>query len=96
MVRGERFRPLATERDTAAALRLTTVPPQSADAPESGEVSLAQYEGNAVIVRGVDEGGWIYASTVVEHAGLILTAVVQEVFAAGDVPHRLKYPLAEA
>jgi hypothetical protein len=86
--------PFATEHDTAATLRLTSVTTTAAEPPESGEISLEPYEGSAIVVRGVDEGEWVYSAMVIEQAGLILTAVVQQVFGAADTQHRLQYPLA--
>jgi len=90
-----RFRPLATESDTAGLLRLTTLAINASEPPESGEVRLTEHEGAAILVRGVDRGEWIYSATIVESAGLILTAVVQRVFdvAPGQGQHRFRYPL---
>jgi len=78
------FRPLATERDTADSLRLTSVTVQATQPPESGEVSLAAYESSAIMVRGIDNGEWIYSAIVMDQAGPILTAVVREVFDSDD------------
>ena len=90
-----RFRPLATESDTAGLLRLTTLAINASEPPESGEVRLTEHEGAAILVRGVDRGEWIYSATIVESAGLILTAVVQRVFdvAPGQGQHRFRYPI---
>jgi hypothetical protein len=90
-----RFRPLATETDTEETLRLTTLGIDSADPPERGEVPLAEYEGSAIFVRGVDRGEWIYSATVIESAGILLTAAVQQAFSAapGQGQHRLRFPL---
>ena len=56
MLRQGRFRPLVTERDTAASFRLTSIGTQAAQLPESGELSLAAYEGSAIMIRGIDSG----------------------------------------
>jgi hypothetical protein len=90
-----RFRPLATESDTPELLRLTTLAINATEPPESGEVRLTEHEGAAILVRGVDRGEWIYSATIVESAGLILTAVVQQVFdvAPGQRQHRFRYPI---
>jgi hypothetical protein len=96
LVQQGRFRPLAAEHDLIGTFRLTSLPMQAAQPPESGELPLAEYEGSAIVVRGVDSGEWIYGAVVVEQAGLILTAVVQEVFKpkrSRKTP-RLGYPLA--
>ena len=83
MVFNGQFRPLVTEKETTTLLRLTTINAQAAQSPDSAEVSLAPYEGTAIMVRGIDKGEWIYSATVVEQAGPILTAVVNRVFGAG-------------
>ena len=90
-----RFRPLATESDTLGLLRLTTLAINATEPPESGEVRLTEHEGAAILVRGVDRGEWIYSATIVESAGLILTAVVQQVFdvGPGQHQHRFRYPM---
>ena len=95
VVQSGRFRPLATELDTAESLRLTTLALNTTEPPETGEVPLAEYEGSAIFVRGVDRGEWIYSATVIESAGIILTAVVQQAFsvAPGERPRRLRFPL---
>ena len=62
------------------SVRLTSLPMQAAQPPESGELDLTEYEGKAITVRGHDGGGWIYSAEVIDQAGLILTAVVQQVF----------------
>jgi hypothetical protein len=36
------------------------------------------------MVRGVDKGEWIYSAIIVEQAGLILTAVVRQVFSKNE------------
>ena len=89
-----KFRPLATEHDTADSCRLTTVA-VNGDPPESGELSLVKYEGSAILVRGLDKDEWIYSAVVIEQAGFILTAVVQQVFSSTGKPHqhRLRPPL---
>ena len=76
-----RFVPLATEHpNVSRSLRLTTLPQQAAQSPESEEISLVPYEGSAILVRGVDSNNWIYSAVVVEQAGQILTAVVRHAF----------------
>jgi|SRR5882672_1458784 len=95
VVQSGRFRPLATETETGESLRLTSLALDTTEPPENGEVSLAEYEGSAIFVRGVDRDEWIYSATVLERAGVILTAAVQEVFitAPGAPQRRLRFPL---
>jgi len=61
-------------------IRLAGISMQESVPPESKELDLTEYEGSAVMVRGHDSGGWIYSAEVIDQAGPILTAVVQQVF----------------
>lgn len=74
VVRGGRFESLVTEDESAGPFRLTTKPSGDA-APEAGEISLKPHEGRALLVRGIADAGWIRAATIIEEAGLIVTAV---------------------
>jgi len=46
----------------SGSVRLTGLPMQAAQPPESGELDLTEYEGKAITVRGHDGGGWIYSA----------------------------------
>lgn len=48
--------------------------------PESGELNLNQYEGQAIMIQKLDQGGWIYSAEVIDTAGPILSAVVEKLF----------------
>ena len=76
---------------TPASLRLTRLALDDQRAPESDELDLAPHEGLALLVRGVERNGWVYSAVVVEEAGLILSAVVRQVFdmTGRETPHRL-------
>ncbi len=63
-----------------ANLRLTTIKRQEARSVLSGELDLSTYDGEAVMVEGVIDGGWVYEARIVDRAGPILTAVVRELF----------------
>ena len=85
IVRNDKFKLLRSEKDLTAEpkdghCRLTKIARQVAQTPESGEISLTLYNDNALMVRGIYDGGWIYSAVIVDQAGIILTAVVQEVF----------------
>jgi len=84
LVRDGRFMLLAPRSALGGWVRLTSMPMQAAQPPDSAELDLSEYEGTAIMVSGRDAGGWIYSARVVSMAGPILTAVVQEVF--GDEP----------
>jgi len=96
IVRAGRFKPLAAEHETSESMRLTTAALQPNQSPESGQISLVDYDGSAILVRGIDTGEWIYSAVIIEQAGAILTSVVQEVFSLGEkaTRFRLQYPLA--
>jgi len=78
IVQGGRFTSLAPRGIVAA--RLTQIQMQEARAPESSEIDLARYEGDAILIRGVASGGWVYDAEVVSQAGPILTLVVERLF----------------
>ena len=96
IVRDGRFKVLASDHDVSGSYRLTTISTQAAQTPESGEVPLIEYEGSAILVRGVENGEWIYSASVIEKAGYILTIVVQQVFNSkdGGRGHTLPFPWA--
>lgn len=69
-------------RLTTASCRLTA-DQETGDAPRP--LSLVQYEGMAVLVRGVAlQEGWIHAASVVESGGELLTAVLLKAFEGRD------------
>jgi hypothetical protein len=80
IVEGGEFRPLVPRSILSVPVRLTRIPMQAAQAPESAELDLTEYEGQAIMVSGHGGGGWIYSAAVIDQAGPILTAVVQQVF----------------
>lgn len=84
MVRHGRFDALLAEDHATASYRLTSVAPQAAQTPESGEIALDAYDGLAILVRGIAQGEWIYAATVVEQADQIVTLLVQAVLHGAD------------
>jgi hypothetical protein len=57
--------------------------------------SLAEYESSAAFVRGFDRADWIYLATVIERAGIMLTAVFQRPFETvpGQPQHHLRFPM---
>ena len=88
LVRDGRFILLAPRSAFGGWVRLTDIPMQAAQPPDSAELDLTEYEGRAIMVAGHDGGGWIYSARVISMAGPILTAVVQEVFGRGQGPER--------
>lgn len=80
-VQNGEFKPLVPDPGPITVpIRLTGISMQESVPPESGELDLTEYEGKAIMVRGHDGGGWIYSAEVIDQAGPILTAVVQQVF----------------
>lgn len=88
IVQNDQFKLLRSEHASLSeptsgdSFRLTSIARQAAESPESGEIDLVKYGGSAIMVRGIDGEGWIYSAVVVDQAGPILTAVVQQVFSA--------------
>lgn len=84
IVREGAFEMLLPDYAPAGAVRLTTLKVHESRAPESAEVDLSKYEGQAVMVVGYDEGDWIYEAAIVDQAGPILTTVVDALFGEED------------
>lgn len=80
IVKDGEFLPLAPRSVLDTPVRLTRIQMQAAQSPQSAELDLTDYEGQAVMVHGRNAGGWIYSAAVIDQAGPILTAVVQQVF----------------
>jgi hypothetical protein len=80
IVRNGKFERVFPQRPLGVSVGLTGIQMQEAVPPESAELDLTGYEGQAIMVCGYDGGGWIYAARVVDQAGPILTAVVQQAF----------------
>ncbi|MEM8778313.1 MAG: hypothetical protein AAGF26_05460 [Cyanobacteria bacterium P01_G01_bin.49] len=59
-------------------LRLTTLPVNDSQSPESDELDLSRYEGQALMVLGYDLNGWLWSANVIDQAKPILTSVVQK------------------
>jgi hypothetical protein len=82
IVQNGEFTPLVPDPGPISVpIRLTGISMQESVPPESKELDLTEYEGKAIMVRGYGGGGWIYSAEVIDQAGPILTAVVQQVFA---------------
>jgi len=80
LVRDGKLQVLAPEAARLLPPRFTAIPMQAAQPPEAAELDLTPYEGSAIMVAGHDGGGWFYSANVVDRAGPILTAVVQETY----------------
>jgi hypothetical protein len=87
-----RFIPLVSERESGDSYRLTSMPAQAGQSPESGEIALDSYDGLAILVRGIGQGDWIYSAQVVERASQILSVVVQAVFSESG-KNDLEFPM---
>jgi len=79
-VENGQFRALMPASAAGAPLRFTRIAMQEAVPPESKELVLGQYEGQAIMLSGHPGGEWVYSAKVVDHAGPILTTVVRQVF----------------
>ncbi len=71
------FRPLDRP---GGSFKLTGIPIQAAQSPESREIRLNKDEGCVLMVHGQASGGWLYSAEVTEKAGPILSAVVKKIF----------------
>jgi len=80
VVEGGEFVVLMPRQPLSSILRLTTIPMQAAQPPDSAEVDLTKYEGCAIVVLGRDGGGWVYSARVIDQAGPIFAAVLVQLF----------------
>ena len=79
IVRGGQFRLSVPSGREFSHARLTGIQPEAGQPPEAGEIDLTPHEGRAIMVRGFDQGAWIYAAEIIDTAGPILTAVVERI-----------------
>ena len=80
LVENGRLRVVFPSMGSPVGLRLTTIQRQEARSVESGEVDLTAYEGDAILVEGIRDSGWIYEARIADHAGAILTLLVRRAF----------------
>jgi len=84
LVENEKFTPLVSENNTSGRFLLTSAAQDAGGNATGTQLSLVEYEGSAVMVRGIDGEGWIYSATVVDHAGPILTLLVRQAFRSDE------------
>lgn len=75
----ERFKILWPASAAGTYRRLTTMDRQVAQPPELQELHLNEYEDQFIMVSGHADNEWIWSAEVIEVAGPILTAVVEQV-----------------
>ena len=80
LVENGRVRVVFPSMGSPLGLRLTTIQRQEARSVESGEVDLTAYEGDAILIEGIRDSGWIYEARIVDHASPILTLLVRRAF----------------
>ena len=79
IVENGKFKQLSPKPAPLGEVRLTSIQMQESRPPESGELNLSEYEGNAIAVQGYG-GSWIYSAKVIDSGGPIVTALVKKVF----------------
>ncbi|MGW8959983.1 hypothetical protein [Paenibacillus sp. NPDC055715] len=47
-------------------VRLTRISMQAAQTPESAQIDLSSYEGQTIMVRGEENGCWIYSAELIK------------------------------
>jgi hypothetical protein len=67
-------------------MRLTAIAMQEAVPPDSRELDLSKYEGEAIMVQGRASSGWVYSAAVIDRAGPILSLLVQKEFSVEEKP----------
>lgn len=80
MVENGKFQLLLPENLAGVSFRLTSVRIQEAVSPESREINLIEYEGEAIMIQGLENGEWIYSAELIDEAGPILTILVRKLF----------------
>ena len=80
LVENGRVRVVFPSMGSPLGLRLTTIQRQEARSVESGEVDLTAYEGDAILIEGIRDSGWIYEARIIDHASPILTLLVRRAF----------------
>jgi hypothetical protein len=80
LVENGRLRAVFPAIGSPLGLRLTTIRRQEARSVESGEVDLTGYEGDAILVEGIRDSGWIYEARIIDHASPILNLLVRRAF----------------
>jgi hypothetical protein len=85
IVEGGRFIILSPQEDFCCSIRLTKVlepSPLSEQAVTSHEIDLSEHEGKALMVSGhlPEEKSWIYGAEIIDQAGPIMAAMVQQMF----------------
>jgi hypothetical protein len=80
IVKSRKLHLLQPDPLAGAQARLTRIKMQQAQSPDSAEIDLTDYEGQAIMVRGREAGEWIYSAEVIDQVGPILSAVVEKLF----------------
>lgn len=86
IVQNKRFTVLVPEAAHCCSVRITRLEQPAIlenEAVIKHELDLSQCEGSAIMVRGVlpEYKGWLYEGEIIDEAGPILTAFVNEIFA---------------
>jgi hypothetical protein len=77
-IENSRFIPLGGVVECGA--RLTRTAPFTSVPPEGDEVELSEHEGCVLLIRGNDQGAWIYSASIIDAAGPILSIVAKQIF----------------
>jgi hypothetical protein len=84
-VKDGQFRVLAPVADAGTLRQLTTMQMQEARLPD--EVDLTPYEGQALMVRGHDSGGWVYGAEIMSYvASPIVPALADSILDVERTP----------
>lgn len=78
-----RLRVLAAESGVEGTLSVTGSFERDPADRDTAATDLAVHEGLVVLIRGVDDGEWIYGAVVVEVATQLMTALAREVYEPG-------------
>ncbi len=54
------------EQHHCQCVRLTRIPVQAGQSPESAQIDLSSYEGQTITVRGKENGCWIFSAEIMQ------------------------------
>jgi hypothetical protein len=79
LVKNGKFHGILPKSIQGGPVLLTRIRVMESVSPESGQLNLVEYEGSAIAVQGINQGGAIYEASILESGGYILTALVKEI-----------------
>ena len=80
VVEDGRLNILWPKQSAGSGVRMTGISMNMAVAPETQEIDLAEYEGQALLVQGHEGGAWIYDAQIIDKGGPLLALLARRQF----------------